>query len=105
MDKILISGFVVPLLLVVIVVFIIQRALAVFAVKKLTEQLVQKTTKFTMKNFHKLPLVGSMPSAIVNRTKKLTRKDDRTDLITDLKHLGDEIFVPEQTSIWNKDEE
>jgi len=104
-DKILISGFVVPLLLVVIVVFVIQRALAVFAVKKLTEQLVQKTTKFTMKNFHKLPLVGWMPSAIADRTRKLTRKNDRTDLVTDLKHLGEEIYDTEEPARLDKEKE
>lgn len=97
-DKILLSGFVVPLLVVLIVVFIIQRTTAIFAVKKLTEQVVQKTTKFTIKHFHKLPLVGGIPSAIANRTRKLTRKDDRTEVMTDLKNLGEEVYEPEHAS-------
>ncbi len=95
-DRILISGFVVPLLVVVIVVFVIQRAIAVFAVKKLTEQLVQKATKFTIKYFHRIPFVGRMPTAIANQTRKLTRKGDRTEVMTDLKNLGEEIYDPEE---------
>ena len=85
-----------PLLVVVIVVFIIKRALAIFAVKKLTEQLVQKSTKYTIRNFHKAPLIGWIPSAIAKRARELTRKDDREDLLADLKNLGEEIYEPEQ---------
>jgi len=94
-DKILLSGFIVPLLVVLIVVFIIQRTTAIFAVKKLTEQVVQKTTKFTIKHFHKIPLIGGVPMVIANWTRKLTRKDDRTEVMTDLKNLGEEIYEPE----------
>ena len=95
-DKLLLSGFLLPLLVVVIVVFIIKRALAIFAVKKLTEQLVQKSTKYTIRNFHKAPLIGWIPSAIAKRARELTRKDDREDLLADLKNLGEEIYEPEQ---------
>lgn len=99
LDKILLSGFLVPLLVVLLVVFIIERATAIFAVKKLTEQVVQRATKYTIKNFYRLPLVGWIPATVADRTRKITRKDDREDLITDLKNLGEEIYEPEENTV------
>jgi len=66
--------------------------------KKLTEQVVQKSTKFFIKYFHKLPVVGSIPTAIASRTRKLTRKDDRTDIVSDFKTLVEETYEPEESS-------
>ena len=93
-DKILLSGFIVPLLLIVLVVFVIKRALTIFAVKKLTEQIVQKSTKLFLKNFHKLPLIGGLPGLFATQTRKLTQKGDREDVMNDLKALGRE-FDPD----------
>jgi len=94
-DKVLLSGFLIPLLLVVFVIFIIKRAVAIFAVKKVTEQLVQKTTKFVIKNFHRVPLVGLFPAALAKGAVKVTRKQDRVDVVDDLRTLGGEIYSPE----------
>jgi len=93
-DKLLLSGFLVPLLLVVFVIFVIKRAVAIFAVKKATEQLVQKTTKFVIKNFNKVPLVGMIPAAVAQGARKVTRKEDRVHVVDDLKVLGSEIYSP-----------
>lgn len=93
-DKILLSGFLIPLLVIVLVVFVIKRALTIFAVKKLTEQIVQRGTKLVLKNFHKLPVVGSLPALFATKTRKLTQKRDRQDVINDLKTLGRE-FDPD----------
>ncbi len=98
LDKILLSGFLIPLLIVVLLIFIIERATAIFAVKKLTEQLVQRSTKFTIRNFHRLPVIGWIPASLANGTRKITRKDDRDDLVEDLKNLGEEIYEPEATN-------
>ena len=95
-DKVLLSGFLIPLLLAVFVIFIIKRAVTIFAVKKVTEQLVQRTTKFVIKNFHKVPLVGVIPSAVAQGARKVTRKEDRVDVVDDLKTLGGEIYSPEE---------
>lgn len=95
-DKILLSGFLVPLLIVLVVVFVLERATAIFAVKKLTEQVVQKSTKLVMKNFHKVPVVGSLPTTIATNTRKLTVKKDRADVVDDFKTLGSELYHPEQ---------
>lgn len=97
LDRVLLSGFLVPLLVVVLVVFIIERATAIFAVKKVTEQVVQKTTKFVIKHFHRLPLIGGIPAAVATQTRKLTRQNDRTDLVTDIKNLGGEFYEPSNT--------
>ena len=94
-DKVLLSGFLIPLLLVVFVIFIIKRAVAIFAVKKVTEQLVQKTTKFVIRNFHRVPLLGMIPTAVAQGARKVTRKEDRVDVVDDLKALGGEIYSPE----------
>lgn len=102
-DKVLLSGFLVPLLLIVFVIFIIKRAVAIFAVKKITEQVVQKTTKFVIKNFHRLPLVGALPAAVAQRTRNLTRKEDRKDVVEDLKSLGGEIYPVEATRQHDRD--
>lgn len=91
-DQLLLSGFLVPLLVILLLVFIIERAVAIFAVKKFSEQVVQKTTKFAIQNFHKLPVVGGIPKKIANVTRKLTAKEDREDVVEDLKHLGHEIY-------------
>ncbi len=90
-DKILLSGFLVPLLIIVLVVFIIKRAITIFAVKKLTEQIVQRTTKLVIKNFHKVPLIGGLPAVVAMQTRKLTQKEDRVDVVNDLKALGREL--------------
>lgn len=93
-DKILLSGFLVPLLVIVLVVFVIKRAITIFAVKKLTEQVVQKTTKLVIKNFHKVPLFGGLPALLAVKTRKFTQKEDREDVVNDLKNLGRE-FDPD----------
>lgn len=95
-DKILLSGFLIPLFIIVLIVFVIKKALAIFTVKKITEQIVQKTTKLVIKNFHKVPLVGSVPALIAAQTRKLTRKEDREDMVNDLKNLGRE-FDPDKS--------
>lgn len=94
-DKILLSGFLIPLLIILVVVFILERATAIFAIKKLTEQVVQKSTKFIIKNFHKVPVVGGVPTAIAKNTRKLTVKQDRKDVVDDFKSLGNELYHPE----------
>lgn len=91
-DKLLLSGFLVPLLVILLLVFIIERAVAIFAVKKFSEQVVQKTTKFAIQNFHKLPVIGGIPAKIAASTRKLTTKEDRVDVAEDFKHLGEEIL-------------
>ena len=92
LDKLLMSGFLIPLLTVLLLLFIIERAVAIFAVKKISEQIVQKTTKFVIQHFHKLPIIGSVPAKIVNLTRKLTVKKDREDVANDFKDLGYEIY-------------
>lgn len=97
-DKLLLSGFLIPLLTVLLLVFIIERAVAIFAVKKISEQVVQKTTKFAIQHFHKLPVVGSIPSKIADATRRLTAKEDREDVVKDFKDLGHEIYHPDEAS-------
>lgn len=94
-DKVLLSGFLIPLLVILFIVFILKRAIAIFAVKKATEQVVQKSTKFIIKNFHKIPLIGSIPALIGSATRKLTAREDRNDVVEDLKTLGQAFYVPE----------
>ncbi|OED44632.1 hypothetical protein AB833_01185 [Chromatiales bacterium (ex Bugula neritina AB1)] len=103
-DKILLSGFLVPLLIVLLIVFIVKRAIAIFAVKKFTEQVVQKTTKFVIKNFHRLPLIGGVPALLVASARKLTAKDDRVDLVNDLASLKEEIYKPDSEKFSAPDE-
>lgn len=91
LDKILLSGFIVPLLVLVLLVFVVKRAIAIFAVKKLTEQIVQKSTKLVIKNFHKLPVVGGLPAFVAVNARKFTLKSDRDDVVDDLKALGREL--------------
>lgn len=93
-DKILLSGFLIPLLLVVLIVFVVKRAIAIFAFKKITEQVVQKSTKFIIANFYRLPLVGGIPGIVAARTRKLTSKDDRTIVADDFRELGREFYEP-----------
>jgi len=90
LDKVLLSGFLVPFLVVVFLAFVIKRAIAIFAVKKITEQLVQRTTKLVIRNFHKIPLLGGLPLMLGNTARKFTRKSDREDVVDDLKTLGRE---------------
>ena len=97
-DKLLLSGFLIPLLLLLLIVFVIKRAIAIFAFKKLTEQIVQRTTKFVLKNFYRLPVVGGMPAYIAATTRKLTLRDDRTIVVDDLKELGREFYDPKEPS-------
>lgn len=88
LDKALLSGFLIPLFVVLLVVFILERAVALFAVKKLTEQVVQKSTKAVIRNFHRVPVIGGVPSKI----KSLTAKGDRRVLSKDVETLKDEII-------------
>jgi len=97
-DKILMSGFLIPLLTILVLVFIIERAVAIFAVKKLSEQVVQKSTKFAIQHFHKIPFVGGIPAKIANATRRLTTKEDRDDVVEDFKHLGQEIYHPDDNN-------
>lgn len=97
-DKMLLSGFLIPLLTVLLLVFIIERAVAIFAVKKVSEQIVQKTTKFVIHHFHKIPIIGSIPSKIADATRKLTAKEDREDVVKDFKDLGHEIYQSDDAS-------
>lgn len=103
-DKMLLSGFLIPLLTVLLLVFIIERAVAIFAVKKISEQVVQKTTKFVIQHFHKVPIVGSIPSKIAHATRKLTAKADREDVVKDFKDLGHEIYQSEEASSSEKND-
>ena len=98
LDKLLLSGFLVPLLILVLVVFFIERATAIFAVKKITEQVVQRITKFVIKHFHRAPLIGGIPAAVASRTRKMTRKNDREDVVADMKNLGGEFYGPTGTA-------
>lgn len=98
-DKILLSGFLIPLLIILVVVFILERATAIFAIKKLTEQVVQKSTKFVIKNFHKVPVVGGLPGSIASNTRKVTVKQDREDVVEDFKSLGNELYHPEENEL------
>lgn len=93
-DKILLSGFIIPLLIIVLIVFVVKRAVAIFAMKKATEQIVQKTTKFVLGNFHRLPLIGGVPATLSRTTRKLTARGDRKDLMTDLRNLGRQFYKP-----------
>ena len=92
LDKLLLSGFLIPVLLIIVVLFLVQRATAVFAGKKLAEQIVQRTTKFFIKQFHRIPIVGNIPGRLSAQGKKLTRAEDRKDLAQVLKNLGGEIY-------------
>jgi len=91
-DKMLLAGFLIPLFLVLVVVFVVKRAIAIFAFKKLTEQIVQKSTKYVIKNFHRLPVVGGLPAFVTSSTKKLTRRTDRSDVVEDLKNLRKDLY-------------
>ncbi len=97
-DKLLLSGFLIPLLTVLLLVFIIEKAVTIFAVKKFSEQVVQRTTKLVIKHFHKLPIVGSIPTKVATATRKLTAKKDREDIANDLKDLGHEIYEAEDSN-------
>ena len=92
-DKVLLTGFLVPLFLVVLVVFIVKRAIAVFAFKKLTEQLVQKSTKAVIAHFHRVPIVGGVPAWLAAKVRRLTMQRDRADVVHDIKELGTELGV------------
>lgn len=98
-DKLLLSGFLVPLLLVLLIVFVVKRAIAIFAFKKLTEQVVQRTTRFVLKNFYRLPVVGGLPAALAATMRKLTSRDDRDIVVDDLKDLGREFYDPEKPPV------
>ncbi len=103
-DKLLLSGFLVPLLTILLLVFILERAVSLFAVKKFSEQVVQKTTKFAIENFHKLPVIGGIPAKIAEATRKLTAKEDREDVVEDFKHLGHEIYDPDEKNSNEQDD-
>jgi len=80
---------------VVLIVFVVKRAIAIFAFKKITEQVVQKSTRFVMTNFHRVPVLGGLPAYLAVRTRKLTSRDDRSVVMEDLKDLGREFYDPE----------
>lgn len=98
-DKILLSGFLIPLLVVLLIVFVVKRAIAIFAFKKATEQVVQRSTKFIIRNFHRLPVVGGVPAFIAASTRKLTSRDDRSVVVDDFKELGREFYHPDNPSL------
>lgn len=91
-DKLLLFGFLIPLLLLVLIVFIVKRAIAIFAVKKLTEQVVQRSTKYLISNFHRIPLIGGIPAFFAARTRRLTVRKDRDAVVQDLQELGSEFY-------------
>jgi len=94
-DKVLLFGFLIPLLVVLLIVFVVKRAIAIFAFKKVTEQVVQKSTRFIISNFHRVPVVGGLPAFVAHRVRKLTARDDRVIVVDDFKELGREFYRPD----------
>jgi hypothetical protein len=76
-DKILLLGFLGPLILVISFTVLIKRFVYIFISKKAAEQVVQNVTKVSVKYFHKLPLVGQMPARIKSSAKQLQIQRDR----------------------------
>ena len=76
-DKLLLLGFLGPLILVISFAVLIKRFVYIFISKKAAEQVVQNATKVSVKYFHKLPLIGQVPARIKSRAKELQVQRDR----------------------------
>lgn len=75
-DRILLLGFLGPLILVISFAVLLKRFVYVFISKKAAEQVVQKATKATVKNFHKIPVVGAVPEKIKARATDIKKERD-----------------------------
>ena len=75
-DKILLAGFLGPLVVIVLFAVLLKRFVYMFISKKAAEQLVQKLTKATVNNFHKIPVVGKAPELVKNKVGELKKKSD-----------------------------
>jgi len=75
-DKILLAGFLGPLIFVVVFAVLLKRFVYLFISKKAAEQLVQKATKATVSNFHKIPVVGKAPTTVKEKVLELKQSRD-----------------------------
>lgn len=86
-DKILLAGFLGPLILVVLFAVLLKRFVYLFISKKAVEQLVQKATKKAVGQINKIPVVSEAPTVAKkkiqqlkkNRAEKLDRKQNKSD--------------------------
>lgn len=95
LDKILLSGFLIPLFAVIVIIFVLRQATFLFIVKKGVEQIVQKTTKAVTKNFHRIPVIGGIPVLITSSFKRVATSDGRKEImrrfIADSKEVIDDM--------------
>lgn len=75
-DKILLAGFLGPLVAIVLFAVLLKRFVYMFISKKAAEQLVQKITKASVSNFHKIPLIGKAPEQVKKKVVELRKKAD-----------------------------
>ncbi len=92
-DKILLAGFFVPLIIVFAITFLLRKVFFIFVVKKGYEQVVQKATKMVIKNFHRIPVVGKVPKKIAEYAKKHTNAGDRKLVVKDLQKCSEEFTL------------
>lgn len=76
-DKILLLGFVGPLVLVVTFALLIKRFVYMFVSKKAAEQVVQRATKATVKNINKIPMVYKVQDSVKSRAVALKQERDK----------------------------
>jgi hypothetical protein len=95
LDKILLSGFLIPLFIVIVIIFVLRQATFLFVIKKFVEQLVQKTTKAVAKNFHRIPVIGGVPAALATGFQKVATSDGRKEImrrfVDDTKEVFDDV--------------
>jgi len=76
-DRVLLLGFLGPLILVVSFAVLLKRFVYVFISKKAAEQVVQKATKATVKNFNKIPVIGKVPNQIKSKATEIKTQRDK----------------------------
>ncbi len=71
LDRILLLGFLGPLIIVVVFTLLLKRFVYMFISKKAAEQVVQRATKATVKNFHKIPVIGDVSNRVKEKASSL----------------------------------
>lgn len=87
-DKILLLGFLGPLILVVAFAVLIKRFVYIFISKKAAEQIVQRTTKALVGHFHRVPVLGKVPEKLKNRARSIRDERDRKLARMDEVHIN-----------------
>lgn len=75
-DRLLMLGFVAPLILVVALAVLLKRIVYLFLSEKAVEQLVQRITKAVVGHFHRIPLLGKLPVWIMARWREVAAARD-----------------------------